>query len=77
MTQVNWHPYPEEKPSKNDSYLVTRKSTLPIDDGKVFVDTLPWDEEDEHWRYCYNAPVLAWAELPEPYDPEGEDDETK
>lgn len=68
MTQVDWHPYPDEKPSKEDSYLVTRKSILPKDEGRIFVGTLPWDEEDEQWRHCYNAPVLAWAELPEPYE---------
>lgn len=67
--KVDWHPYPEEKPFREDSYLVTRKSVLPRDEGRVFVGTLPWDEEDEQWRYCYNAPVLAWANLPEPYEP--------
>lgn len=66
MTKINWHPYPLELPDSGKNYLVTV-------------------EAEERFRYVYTAmfmyvtgwlvdknyKVIAWAELPEPFD-EGE-----
>ena len=64
--KVKWHPYPEEKP-KNDSlnpYLVTW-----LYDGvcgkEPEVDLFYY--EDDAFKWNLENEVIAWAELPEPY----------
>lgn len=60
---IEWHPYPQEKPKKDDEYLVSvnmwnKSSTLTsswITSNGVFKDI--WDER-----------IYAWAEKPEPYE---------
>lgn len=58
-SKIIWHPYPEEKPEKNKTYLTTIEH-----DAKVKIVTI---------KSCMNgifspfAPVIAWAELPTPY----------
>lgn len=59
---IEWHKYPQEKPKKDDEYLVSvnmwnKSSTLTsrwISSKDVFEDL--WDER-----------IYAWAEKPEPY----------
>lgn len=67
MTQVNWHPYPKEQPAKRGNYLVTLEATW----GKRYIEVDfyrgKWDVFS-HKDGSYF--VIAWAELPEPYDPE-------
>lgn len=56
--KVKWHPYPQEKPLKEGRYLVTFKH---IFRNFVIIRSYPnsdWDKEV----------VIAWAELPKPYD---------
>lgn len=56
--KVKWHPYPQEKPLKEGRYLVTFKH---IFRNFVVIRSYPnsdWDKEV----------VIAWAELPKPYD---------
>lgn len=56
--KVNWNPYPQEKPLKESRYLVTFKH---IFRNFVVIRSYPnsdWDKEV----------VIAWAELPKPYD---------
>jgi hypothetical protein len=61
-----WKPYPKLKPVKNGMYLVTETSPL---DGfrsvkaSFYVDNLGWDGGD-------NRDVIAFREIPEPYQPE-------
>lgn len=68
MTKIDWHPYPDEKPKKNNVYIVTffssfYKKTLVYDDG--------YDVEKDEWETFNDdgCRILAWAELPEPYRP--------
>ena len=65
---IEWHPYPEEKPSATDAYyLVTTNYG-----GKLKVMTSWWI--DSQYRFgVVEDRVLAWAELPEPYRRENED----
>lgn len=70
MTHVDWHPYPEEKPTKKDRYLIS------IDDGNghqyITIATL---YKDIFWESgVIDHIVIAWADLPEPYRPEVNDD---
>lgn len=56
--KVKWNPYPQEKPLKEGRYLVTLKH---IFRNFVVIRSYPnsdWDKEV----------VIAWAELPKPYD---------
>ena len=56
--KVKWNPYPQEKPLKEGRYLVTFKH---IFRNFVVIRSYPnsdWDKEV----------VIAWAELPKPYD---------
>lgn len=55
---VEWHPYPKEKPTKESKkYMVT------TDCGEV---------ENRWWYYTFwvraTSKVVAWAELPKPYE---------
>lgn len=58
MTKINWHPYPETKPKKDGIYLVTTLA------GDVDTDAFQLGDFD-----FYMSEVIAWAELPEPYNP--------
>ena len=71
--QIVWHPYPKEKPTEDGRYLVTIR--MFCRDG--------FDEEYERrfvqedvfdLGYFWKAGVIAWAELPKPYE-EGVDNE--
>lgn len=64
---IEWHPYPQEKPTEEGSYLVTIR--MFCRDG--------FDEEYERrfvqmdvfdLGYFWKAGVVAWAELPKPYE---------
>lgn len=77
MSTIKWHPFPQEKPETEGFYLVTIRNettgaaTIDLDhwgihsiwdqSGKLYVDL----------RFCPHRgfSVLAWMELPEPYEP--------
>lgn len=63
MTKINWHPYPETKPKKDEIYLVTTLA------GEVDTDVFQLGDFD-----FYVSEVIAWAELPKPYRPEVNND---
>ena len=57
--KVKWHPYPQEKPPKEGLYLITLKfgNTKDVSMGYLTKD-------------IYSNTLIAWAEKPEPYNPE-------
>lgn len=55
---VMWHRYPEEIPHGNVPYLVTIKHNMRNFVRITYLGEGGWDEEV----------VIAWAELPKPYD---------
>lgn len=57
-TQTIWHKYPDEKPDEEGFYLTTFR------DGRVYRSGF----SDGGWC-AFDAKVIAWAELPEPYKP--------
>ena len=73
-TTTVWHPYPEDKPKVPGRYLITMKypsyeNNEDLSDTEVVIGS--WDCK----RFYISASdknVLAWAESPEPYRPEGE-----
>lgn len=59
--QVIWHPYPKERPIEDDDYLITVK-------GKHIKKVMKWNSVNGYFNIYVN--VIAWAELPEPYEEE-------
>lgn len=65
--KVKWYQYPEKKPPKKDVYLVTVVDKIPfvveaeyLYEKKKFFDIYMGD--------VFNDCVVAWAEMPEPYE---------
>ena len=65
--QINWHKYPDEYPPKNNRYLTTIPSKS--EDAHRYVDITFWDGNREYWYTPSIYDPIAWAELPEPYEP--------
>ena len=62
---IEWHPYPQEKPKKDDEYLVSvnmwnKSSTL----------TSHWISSKDDFKNLFDEFVYAWAEMPGPYKEE-------
>ena len=58
-SKIERHPYPKEKPPKEGLYLITLKfgNTKDVSMGYLTKD-------------IYSNTLIAWAEIPEPYNPE-------
>lgn len=72
MTHVDWHPYPEEKPELWSIKLVTF-----IDCGRpqISIEILVPNGNEEVWGPPgFPLEVIAWADMPEPYQPEVNND---
>lgn len=69
MTQVDWHPYPKEKPTEEKQYLI---SFYVYKEKRSGVDIEFYDPDHDDWGICDDGVytrVTAWAEPPEPYTP--------
>ena len=67
MTQVEWHPYPKEKPSEEKQYLI---SFYVYKEKRSGVDIEFYDPDHDDWGIYDDGVytrVTAWAERPEPY----------
>lgn len=68
---MNWIPMSEKKPTKKGRYLITietwRYENKHIPRRMIYVDD--WDDLGEFWEE-WEGDVLAWAELPQPYEGE-------
>lgn len=62
---ITWHPYPEEKPPCTDDYLITIKKGR-----KLCVTKDCYDINEGEFEIEFNTKIIAWAELPEPHQPE-------
>ena len=67
--QIVWHKWPEEKPPFEGRFLVTEK----IGEDKPFVSVLRFETDPRFSSFGIlfeKTEILAWAELPEPYNPD-------
>lgn len=68
---IQWHPFPQEKPQRDDIYLISVNGQNRTDTGYWFGDEGCWSNEDAVSIGCDDwlayAHVLAWAEYPRPY----------
>ena len=63
---AGWHGYPSERPEKADEYLVTVScGYFNITSASVWKDGHFTDYEDEPGKI---GSIIAWAEMPEPYE---------
>ena len=69
--KVKWHPYPEDKPKKDNKYLVSVKRKY-----RSYTDAFYWDELLDFGE-SLNEIVSAWAEMPEPYNPKENNNESR
>ena len=64
--EIEWYPFPQEKPKEVNEYLVT------VNCGYFNItSTSNW--KDGHFTDYENEPgkigsIIAWAEMPEPYE---------
>ena len=61
LQETKWHKYPEDKPKEDGNYLIT---TIYSHIPEVITESY------ENGEFNLDAFVLAWAELPEPYEGE-------
>lgn len=64
---VKWHPYPQEKPKKDNKYLVSvKRKKMSSSDAFYWDELLGFGER-------LNDLVSAWPDMPEPYMDEKND----
>ena len=74
MTHVDWHPFDYRKtathPTERRLYLVTLK----FSSAEKMVSSLLYYKDKKRFSAAYDGCIIAWAELPEPYNPEEPED---
>ena len=66
--RVKWHPYPKDKPKCVDEYVVTvHCGYFKITSTSIWKNNKFENYENEPGRI---GSIVAWAELPEPYEEE-------
>ena len=68
---IEWHPYPQEKPS-DGYYNVTLKYSKCTATAYYNTENDEWHGGNGFGFYVPNRCITAWAELPKPYE-EGEE----
>ena len=56
---IEWHPYPQEKPSKDGLFLVTHRFGNKKEVAMAYIT-----------KDINSNNLIAWAEIPEPYEDE-------
>lgn len=65
LTVIEWHPYPQDRPPRSDTYMVTYSG------GGINFRHYNRYSDTEGEFTTYHARVIAWAERPQSYE-EGE-----
>ena len=63
--EIEWCPFPQEKPTVDDQYIVSIR--LGEDS---FTATADWKNIKGKFQDVFNENITAWAEMPEPYKEE-------
>ena len=67
-TEIEWHPYPKEKPKAVDEYIVTiNYGFFKITSSAIWKDGRFMDNEEDQNNI---GSIIAWAEMPESYKEE-------
>lgn len=69
---VKWHPFPKSKPKNDGEYL----TTVLFKTGDKYVISNYWicNGGNGKWVEGFEHNIIAWAEQPEPYIPEVNND---
>ena len=62
--KTDWHAFPEEKPKKDNLYVVTIDESF---NGRSPTSASWWDSREERFTDFEDSAVAAWAEMPKPY----------
>ena len=75
-TEIKWRKYPEEKPKNNSNipYLVTWLFDA-FGTKEPTVDMFYYEEDSFKWNP--ENEVIAWAYMPEPYNPKENNNESR
>lgn len=65
---TEWNPYPEVKPPADGRYLVKRQMKIDNGDTAIFIQLAGF----ENGQWFMKNDVIAFRELPQPYDPKYE-----
>ena len=65
-TEITWHPYPQEKPTKRGQYITT---ALDPNTNEPYVIACRWYRTNDGNYDWAVVKVIAWAELPKAYEP--------
>ena len=68
---VKWHPFDYRDKSTHHKEQAYYLVTIKFSSGKCLVVSLPYYEKKQRFA-TYDGCIIAWAEMPEPYDPENE-----
>lgn len=77
-TKIVWHKYSSERPPKTGHFLITSYKyvdgrNLPAGDVQIRTDLFDREVECFMSEVYDGLFVIAWAELPEPYQPDGDE----
>ena len=64
-SKIVWYKYPEEKPKKDEQYLVSVNMG-----NESFTSTSYWITSNDAFEDIWDECIYAWAEKPEPYKEE-------
>ena len=65
-----WVPFPEVHPERDGDYQVKHYEVTKLIDDRLVVTTATYDfGEFNNWLVHKSHKVVAWRELPEPYNP--------
>ena len=71
-SKIEWHPYPKEKPKTDDQYIVSIKLW-----NISFTVTANWRNVKDKFVDVFDMNITAWAEMPEPYNPKENNNESR
>ena len=71
-SKIEWHPYPKEKPKTDDQYIVSIKLW-----NNSFTATANWRNVKDKFVDVFDRNITAWAEMPEPYNPKENNNESR
>ena len=71
-SKIVWNKYPKEKPKIDDEYIVTIKLW-----NNSFTATANWRNVKDKFVDVFDRNITAWAEMPEPYNPKENNNESR
>lgn len=68
MSEIKWHPFPQEKPKRKKLFLITVKDS-DAEDSKMRVVCARWEKKSQRFWGHADWTVVAWRKFPKPFQP--------